>query len=547
MNREFACGCTFEIADNCIQYTPDIEQLPLDCTASWDLICSGNTKGVFQLESQLGRSMAERVKPRNIEELSDLIAIIRPGCMEAIVDGKSLTQHYIDRKHGIDPVEYFHDALKPILISTYGILVYQEQALLIARDIGGFDLQEADILRKAIGKKNVSLMTKLRKQFIQKAADKGTVTKEQAQEIFSWIEKSQRYSFNKSHSVSYAYNSYLTAYTKAHFPHEFFTSYLKNSIGKPEAYLEIEELVNNARVMDIDVKPPNVQKMNKYFTLIDKNPTFGLTEIKTVGGSVFDKMLKCLEKHQIDLDTCNWRAFLIFFGLCIKTDSFEAIILSGALDRFDVSRSQMLHELKMFRELSKREIPWLETYKQNNIDKGLSQCIQDMIDHNDWSDKKRPIFRRDRVEVLESIVDSLNNPGYDLVDLPGWKARKEAHYLGVALTCARVDEYDTSRANCTCKEYIDGFNSQKGIRIAAQIDYVREWKIKKGNSKGQKMAFLTISDGTCSLDNITMFSDEWDKYKKNIKEGKIALLIGSRDIKRGSFIIKSISEIKNLV
>ena len=170
-----------------------------------------------------------------------------------------------------------------------------------------------------------------------------------------------------------------------------------------------------------------------------------------------------------------------------------------------------------------------------------------MIDHNDWSDKKRPIFRRDRVEVLESIVDSLNNPGYDLVDLPGWKARKEEHYLGVALTCARVDEYDTSRANCTCKEYIDGFNSQKGIRIAAQIDYVREWKIKKGNSKGQKMAFLTISDGTCSLDNITMFSDEWDKYKKNIKEGKIALLIGSRDIKRGSFIIKSISEIKNLV
>lgn len=547
MNREFACGCSFEIVNGCVQYIPNIEQLPLDCTDSWDLICSGNTKGVFQLESQLGRSMAERVKPRDIEELSDLIAIIRPGCMEAIVDGKSLTQHYIDRKHSIDPVEYFHDALKPILSSTYGILVYQEQALLIARDIGGFDLQEADILRKAIGKKNVSLMTTLRKQFIQKAADKGTVTKEQAKEIFSWIEKSQRYSFNKSHSVSYAYNSYLTAYTKTHFPHEFFTSYLKNSIGKPDAYLEIEELVNNARVMDIDVKPPNVQKMNKYFTLIDKNPTFGLTEIKTVGGSVFDKMLGCLQKHQIDLDTCSWSTFLIFFGLCIKADSFEAIILSGALDRFNVSRSKMLHELKMFRELSKREVPWLETYKQKNRNENLVQCIQTMVDQNDWSDRKRPIFRRDRVEVVESIIDSLNNPGYDLVDLPGWKARKEEHYLGVALTCARVDEYDTSRANCTCKEYIDGFNSQKGIRIAAQIDYVREWKIKKGNSKGQKMAFLTISDGTCSLDNITMFSDEWDKYKKDIREGQIALLIGNRDIKRGSFIIKSVSKIKNLV
>ena len=144
-------------------------------------------------------------------------------------------------------------------------------------------------------------------------------------------------------------------------------------------------------------------------------------------------------------------------------------------------------------------------------------------------------------------MDSLENPGYELVDLPGWKARKEEHYLGVALTCARVDEYDTSRANCTCKEYVDGFNSQKGIRIAAQIDYIREWKIKKGNSKGQKMAFITASDGTCSLDNITMFSDEWTKYQKDLTEGQIVLLIGNRDIKRGSFIIKSISKIKNLV
>jgi len=546
MKKQFACGCSFDVVDNHIIYNPDIEKLPLECSDTWNLICEGNTKGVFQLESQLGRSMAERVKPTNVEELSDLIAIIRPGCMEAIVDGKSLTQHYIDRKHNIDPVEYFHDALKPILSSTYGILVYQEQALLIARDIAGFDLQEADILRKAIGKKNVSLMTKLRKQFITKAEEKGTVTKTQAKEIFGWIEKSQRYSFNKSHSISYAFNAYLTAYTKTHFPYEFFTSYLKNSIGKPDAYLEIEELVNNARVMDIDIKPPNIKKMNKYFTLIEQNPTFGLTEIKGVGGSVFDKMIGCLDSNGIDLEQCDWNTFLIGFGTCIKADSFEAIILSGALDCFNVSRSKMLHELKMFRELSKREVPWIENYKNNHIAANLTECIQAMIDYNDWSDRQRPIFRKDRIEIVESIVDSLKNPGYELVDLPGWKARKEEHYLGVSLTCARVDEYDTSRANCTCKEYIDGFNSQKGIRIAAQIDAVREWKIKKGNSKGQKMAFITASDGTCSLDSITVFSDEWAKYNKDIREGSVLLLIGSRDTKRGSFLIKSISKVKNL-
>ena len=547
MKKQFACGCTFDVIDNHIIYNPNIEQLPLQCEASWDLICNGNTKGVFQLESQLGRSMSARVKPRNIEELSDLIAIIRPGCMEAMVEGKSLTHHYIDRKQGIDPVEYFHDALKPILSSTYGILVYQEQALLIARDIGGFDLQEADILRKAIGKKKVSLMTKLRKQFVTKAEKKGVVTKTQAKEIFGWIEKSQRYSFNKSHSVSYAYNSYLTAYTKAHFPYEFFTSYLKNSIGKPDTYSEIEELVNNARIMNIDVKPPNIKKMNKYFTLIHPNPTFGLTEIKGVGGSVFDKMITCLNNNQVNLETCDWNTFLVGFGTCIKADSFEAIILSGALDCFDIPRSKMLHELKMFRELSKREVPWIQSYKQHHPDTDLIECIRAMLTHNDWSDRKRPIFRRDRLEVVESIVESLRNPGYDLIDLPGWKARKEEHYLGVSLTCARVDEYDTSRANCTCKEYIDGFNSQKGIRIAAQIDGVREWKVKRGKSKGQKMAFITASDGTCSLDNITIFTDEWTKYNKDIKEGNILLLIGNRDKKQGSFLIKSVSAIKNLV
>ena len=299
--------------------------------------------------------------------------------------------------------------------------------------------------------------------------------------------------------------------------------------------------------MDIDIKPPNIQKMNKYFTLIDKHPTFGLTEIKSVGGSVFDKMITCLKNKNIKLDQCEWHTFLIGFGMCIKADSFEAIILSGTLDCFNIPRSQMLHELKMFRELSKREIPWIEQYKNHHNESSLIDCIQAMIKHNDWSDRHRPIFRRDRLEVVESIVGSLQNPGYDLVDLPGWKARKEEHYLGVALTCARVDEYDTSRANCTCKEYLDGFNSQKGIRIAVQIDGVREWKIKRGNSKGQKMAFITASDGTCSLNNITAFSDEWSKYSKDIKEGNIILLIGHRDTKRGSFLIKSISKIKNLV
>jgi DNA polymerase III alpha subunit len=184
------CGCEFQQDEQGrIIFDTDITKMNMSCPATWDLICEGNTKGVFQLESQLGRSLAKQAKPRNIEELSDLIAIMRPGCLEAIVKGKSLTMHYIDRKHKKDAVEYFHEALEPILKSTYGILVFQEQAILLAQEIAGFDLQEADILRKAIGKKKADVMAKVKKNFIDKSVERGIVTKAEAEEIFSWIEK----------------------------------------------------------------------------------------------------------------------------------------------------------------------------------------------------------------------------------------------------------------------------------------------------------------------------------------------------------------------
>ena len=126
---EFECGCKFEKDKNgFLKFNPNIESLRLDCEGTWDMICDGNTKGVFQLESQLGQSKAKQVAPRSIEELSDLVAIIRPGCGDAIVKGKSLTQHYIDRKAGLDPVEYEPDVrLKPILEPTYGILVIKSR------------------------------------------------------------------------------------------------------------------------------------------------------------------------------------------------------------------------------------------------------------------------------------------------------------------------------------------------------------------------------------------------------------------------------------
>ena len=515
----------------------------MDCHKTWDLICEGNTKGVFQLESQLGRSLAKQAKPRNIEELSDLIAIMRPGCLEAVVKGKTLTMHYIDRKHKLDAVEYFHEALEPILKNTYGILVFQEQAILIAQQIAGFDLQEADILRKAIGKKKASVMAEVKKSFIEKSEAKEIVTREEAEEIFSWIEKSQRYSFNKSHSVSYAYNAYLTAYAKAHFPHEFFTSYLKHAVGKPDTFIEVQELVNNAKIMGINTMPPSIIHMNEEFELIEQHPRYGLTNVKGVGSSVFKKMLDYMRSEEIDPKKCDWPCFLILVSPKVNKKAFESLILAGAFDSFKIPRSKMQHHFNIIKELSKREIAWLIEYKKGNYQKTVEECMQAMIDASQGKDKKRPIFRRDRCPVVEDLLRAYNDPGYELFDSPSWLAKQEQELLGIALTCNKVDEYNTDRANCTCKEFIDGFESQYGSVIAVQIESVREWKIKKGKAKGKSMGFITAGDTSCILDNITAFSDEWNKYKNLLYEGNTVLIRGSRDKNRGSFLVKRVEQL----
>jgi DNA polymerase-3 subunit alpha len=541
--RKYDCGCEFHEGENGLIFNPDITSIPLTCSATWDLISEGNTKGVFQLESQLGRSLAKQTKPKNIEELSDLIAIMRPGCLEAMVKGKSLTMHYIDRKHFREPVEYLHSSLEPILKSTQGILVYQEQAILIATEIAGFDLQEADILRKAIGKKKADVMAKVKKSFLEGASNKGIISKEQAEEIFSWIEKSQRYSFNKSHSVSYAYNAYLTAYCKAHFPHEFFTAYLKNAVGKPDTFWEVNELVNNAKIMGIEVLPPNIIHMNEEFKLIGKNPTYGMTNIKNVGSSVFKKMLAHIKENNIDLRTCDWDCFLLLVAPFVNKKAFESLILAGVFDCFKISRSKMQHNFNLIKEFTKREVEWLKNYKEARPSSTAVECIGEMIEASRVKSKNRPIFRQDRIPVIEDLLVTYDNPGYELYDSPSWVSKVEEELLGISLTCNKVDEYDTSRSNCSCKEFIDGFNSQKGIVLAVKIDSVREWTIKKGKAKGMKMGFVTVSDTSCSLDNVTAFSDEWEKYKKMLHEGNTVLIRGMKDKNRGSFLIKKVEQL----
>jgi ribosomal protein S13 len=213
------------------------------------------------------------------------------NCLEAKLDGKSMTQHYADRKRGIEPVPPYNPILDEILSKTYGVLVYQEQTLEIAKRLAGFSLQEADTLRKGIGKKDASVVAECKKMFIEKASTFGVISKEQAEEIFGWIEKSARYSFNKSHAVSYALVGYWTAYAKYHFSIEFFTSWLSLSAEKILPHKEVAELVSDINREKLDILCPDFRVLNTNFITDGKLIRFGLTNVKGIGESVLEKII----------------------------------------------------------------------------------------------------------------------------------------------------------------------------------------------------------------------------------------------------------------
>ena len=538
------CGCELEAGENGQVLIPlRVEEVP-ECQATWDMICEGNTKGVFQLESQLGRSKAKQAKPRTIEELADLISILRPGTGDAIVDGKSLTQHYIDRKIGKDRVIYPHPALENILKDTYGVIVYQEQAMKISELVAGFNLQQADDLRKAIGKKKVELMEKVKNNFISCAKTLNKFTEEEIHNIFALIEKAQRYSFNKSHAVAYATLGYHTVYAKLHAILPFFTSCLRHAHGKPDPMEEKNELINNAKMMDLEIRPPSILYNNKEFKIKDNIITFGLTDIKGIGDSVYNKYRKRLKELKtknpnFKLEDITWQEFLIKFCPYIKSDALQSMISVGALDCFKVSRNKMLYEYGMYKQLKEEDIFELSSSDHTELIKAIVSIIEKT------NKKNQTVHTAKYKDLLDGCIMSIQSPSYSTVDMPSWKAKQEEIKLSTSITSHILDEYDMSNANMTCLEYIKGQQS-KAIAIGCEIEYVREYKVKRGENAGKMMAYLKISDHSAILDNVVVFCKELETYKNLLFPSSLVLVRGIKDAKTGDFILKSIQKLEKL-
>lgn len=523
---QYPCGCkfVFDEGSNSLTFDPTIENINLDCQRTWDLISEGNTKGCFQLESRLGRSMAKKLKPENIEQLSALISIMRPGCLEAIREGKSVSNHYIDRKNQSESIDYFHPSLKPILESTYGEMIYQEQTMEIAKAIAGFNLQEADMLRKAIGKKKAEEMAKVKSKFIEGCSNSNIVTEDQADQIFGWIEKSQRYLFNKSHSVSYAINAYLSAYTKAHFPRVFFASYLRFAKDKIDPQAEIKELVQNANEMDILVAIPDLRLLNKLFTLHNKQIFFGLTDIKGVGDSVFNKIKDIINTNNIDLNNISWIDLLLSLLVNINSTAAKALISVGALDHYKKTRNTMLFELSIVSELTKKESEFIKTSHEASLLNRLNYLfVNGKITKN-------------RKKIIEDLIQSMKHPPYSLGDNPEFISDAEISLLGCAITASRIEIYDTSYANTTCKEFKNGKN-EKDMIIAGEIDSINITKTKTGATAGLDMAFVSISDTTGNVDSVIFFPEKYKEYRNVLFEQNIILIKGNRSKGSGDAFI----------
>lgn len=506
---------------------------------TWNLFKEGRTKGVFQLESNLGRAWSKRLQPTNIEELSALIALIRPGSLKAITDGKSMTQHYVDRKSGLDIVKYLHESLTDVLKTTKGVLIYQEQSMRIAQELAGFNLQEADVLRKAIGKKKADLMAKVKKDFLEGTVHKNIVTKETAEEIFSWIEKSSRYSFNKSHAVCYAINSYKSAWYKANHTNEFFLSYLTYANEKQDPHQEIYELVSEAKLFNIEVKLPTLDKWNETFFTEGNKVYFGIKDIKSLTGVNGKKVAKAI-LSTASAKKFTWMDILIHLSSQINSTGFKALCSIGFFSTrtTKITRNKALYEYLIFKNLTKAELKWVTENYPTKKWKTLRDCF---IDLAPTKKEGGGTSRVDRKLVIENEIEFLQNPPYELSDDPEWVIEQEKKFLGCPISLSKVDASDTSHSNTTCKEISNGKHG-KGICIVANISRLQKHKCKKGKSKGKEMCFLTLEDDTCSIDNVVIFPEVTEKHRYILDEGVNLLFCGEIE-KDGSFIINKIHEI----
>ena len=488
----------------------DIENIPLDDKVTYKLLQRGDCIGVFQLESEGMRRYLKQLKPTELEDIIAMVALYRPGPMQFIPD-------YIAGKHKKKKIEYLHPKLEPILESTYGVGIYQEQLMQIARELAGFSLSEADTLRKAIGKKIKSLLDAQKEKFIS-GCEKNGVKKEISQKIWEWVLPFARYGFNRSHSCAYALIAYQTAFLKAHFPVEFMASLLTSEKADVE---RIGFLIEECKRMGIEVLPPDINESLKNFTVIPgKNQIrFGLLAIKNVGENIVEAIVR---------ERKEGGSFQLIEDFISRIDprvlnkkSLESLIKAGVFDKL-AERNQLLMSLETFLEFNRENHRTKITGQ-----KGLFDGIK--LNNKIQLPKAKPATKSEKIfwekELLGLFVSS--NPLEDFRKILEKKAVKISE-LTVNLTDRKGRQFFWRR------------NLQNQVRIGGIIS-----KIKKIITKnGKPMLFMDLEDLSNKIE-VIVFPGVIERNPSAFQENKIVFISGKVDVKDGvpKLICEEVEEI----
>ncbi len=469
--------------------TIDIDSIPLDDKKSFELFQSADTTGIFQLESQGMRHYLKELKPTELEDIIVMISLYRPGPMELI-------PQYINRKFGRETVTYIHPKLKPILEGTYGVGIYQEQMMRIARDLAGFTLAEADTLRKAIGKKIKSLLDEQQEKLIKGMVEHG-IDKRTAVKIWDLFPPFARYGFNRSHAACYAMVSYETAYLKANFPVEFMTSLLNVSGTDIE---RINFLVNETRHLGIQVLPPDVNLSFQDFAVDGENIRFGLLAIKNLGANIVNAIIDeraqggSYENLQNFLSRVHHRD--------MNKKSLESLIKAGALDSFGIERGELLaniEDLLKFNQAAKK----LSGSNQNSLFGGVAT------------------FGTLRLHPAEKI---------DKGTMLGW----EKELLGLYLTDHPMREH-LPKLNGRAKtiKFALSLPKQGDRSLKFHLAGVVSVTKKIITKKGQPMLFVTLEDSENDTIELLVFSELLEKNPEAWEENKVVVIDGYISWKNG--------------
>ncbi len=464
---------------------------------TFDMLCRGDSAYVFQFESSGMQEILKRARPNSIEDLVALNALYRPGPMQFI-------DKYINSKLGITPITYADPALEPILKTTYGVIVYQEQVMQTAQIIAGYTLGEADILRRIMGKKKVEALEKELTKFIAKAQERGH-SKEHAVEIFEYLKPFAGYGFNKSHAVAYSIIAYQTAYLKANYNTEFLAANLTNEMNSPDKF---KEYLNLAPKYGIKVVPPSINRSETQFSVDNGDIIYGLAAIKNVGANIVDAIISERRKNG------EYKSFMDFLSRqgenTLNSRLLESLIKAGCFDELGIDRAVLLANLD-------------EALKFDKAQK--NQCAFGQLSLFGEEEDVMNTFEMRPVDPLPYME----------------KLKMEKELLGFYISGHPLDSYRKEIEECVTANLSDRDTIPFGsdTQIIGQVIADRTVISKKGN--GGKLEFLTIQTDTGDTEAV-IFSRAYETLGGKTEVDGIYGFKGKFDNKDGklSFIINDI-------